>query len=368
MKVALIHDFLNVLGGAERVLKSLSKIYPEAPIYTLFVNRKNIGDFLSDKKIVTSSLQKKAEFLGFRNKYLLPFLAKAVEEFDFKDYDVVISSQSAWTKGIITKPETIHISYCHTPTRFLWTESSQYLNQHHLDPIRRYFVKKMLYRARIWDMLASDRVDYYLANSKITQKRIKKYYRQDSKVIYPPVNIEKFSPSLNKKDYFLIVSRLSPYKQIDLAVKAFNQLGLPLIIVGEGEQKKELQQMAKSNIKITGYLSDKEMVKYYQEARALIFPTFDEDFGLTPVEAQSCGTGVIAAGRGGSTETIIEGKTGEFFRKATPKSLIKAVERFINNEKKYKPDEIITQAEKFSENHFIKNIKEFVGNAYKKGI
>jgi hypothetical protein len=174
MKVAIAHDFLNSIGGAERVTLALSEMFPEAPIYTLFINPKITGDFFKNKKIITGSLQKKAEFLNFRPKYLLPFMPRAVEEFNFTGFEVVISSSSAWTKGILTKPETVHISYCHTPTRFLWTDTTEYLKQQRLGPIKKIIVKRMLSRLRLWDRLAADRVDYWITNSLVTKERIKK--------------------------------------------------------------------------------------------------------------------------------------------------------------------------------------------------
>lgn len=368
MKVAIAHDFLNVFGGAERVTLALSKIFPKAPIYTLFYNEKKVGEYFSGKKIITSSLQQKVKFLGFRHKYLLPLMPRAVEEFDFRDVDVVISSQSAWMKGIITKPETVHISYCHTPTRFLWTETESYLSQQGIGTFKKWLVLKMIFKIRLWDKLASDRVDYWIANSEFTRARIEKYYRKKATVIYPPVDISKFFKGDNKKDYFLIVSRLSSYKNISLAVDVFNELSLPLRIIGEGQDKIGLEKKAKSNIKFLGYQSDENVVKAYQEARVLIFPTFNEDFGLTPVEAMACGTPVIAAGQGGSKETVIEGQTGEFFYENNKKSLTKAVNRFIKNEKSYRIEDMKARAEEFSQDKFEENINNYVQNCFKKGI
>lgn len=367
MKVAIAHDFLNSIGGAERVTLALSEIFPEAPIYTLFSNPKETGDFFKDKKVITGNLQKKAELLGFRHKYLLPFMPQAVEQFNFSEFDVVISSQSAWMKGIITKPETVHISYCHTPTRFLWIDSQEYLKQQKLGPIKRYFVKRILNKLRIWDRVSADRVDYWIANSGLTASRIKKYYKKDAKVIYPPTDTDRFRYSNVKKDYFLLVSRLSPYKMAGLAVDAFNKLGLELIIIGEGSEKEELQKRAKSNIKFLGFQKDEDVLKYYSECRALIFPTFDEDFGLTPIEAMSCGKPVISAGRGGIKESIIEGVTGEFFNKEDPYYLAGAVKLFLSKENSYSPKKIREQALKFSKKIFTEKIKEFAEDKYKEG-
>lgn len=359
-RIAIAHDFLNSIGGAERVTLALSEIFPEAPIYTLFFNPKKTEKFFDKKNIITSGLQKKAEFLGFRHKYLLPFMPQAAEQFNFSKFDVVISSQSAWMKGILTKPETIHISYCHTPTRFLWIDSQEYLKQQKLGFIKRYAVRKMLNKLRIWDRVSADRVDYWIANSGLTAKRIKKYYKKDAEVIYPPTDTDRFRYSNVKNDYFLLVSRLSPYKMVGLAVDAFNKLGLELIIIGEGSEKEELQRRAKSNIKFLGFQKDEDILKYYSECRALIFPTFDEDFGLTPVEAMSCGKPVISAGRGGAKESIIEGVTGEFFNKEDPYYLAGAVKFFLSKENSYSPKKIREQALKFDKKVFEEKIKKFV--------
>ena len=364
MKIAIAHDFLNTFGGAERVALALSEVFPEAPIFTLFINQKRIGSLFKDKKIITSSLQKKLELLNFRHKYFLSSMSQAVEEFNFSDFDVVISSSSAWMKGILTKPDTLHICYCHTPTRFLWTESGAYLKQHNLGFFRKIIVNRILSSLRIWDRLAADRVDYWLAISNVTRERIKKYYKKDAEVIYPPVDTSSFNISKTKKDFFLVVSRLSAYKMVDLAIDAFNKLGLNLVIIGDGEERKKLEKKARGNIKFLGFMNDSEILKYYKECRAFIFPTFDEDFGLTPIEAMACGKTVIAAGRGGTKETIIEGVTGEFFNKEDPDYLVGTIKLFLDKEKNYKPWEIRKQALKFDKKIFAEKIKKLVEEKY----
>ncbi len=364
MKVAIAHDFLNQYGGAEKVTLSLAEIFREAPIFTLFCNWQKAGRLFHNKKIITSSLQKKAEFLNFRHKYLLPFMPQAVEELDFSQFDVVISSSSSWIKGILTKPETVHISYCHTPTRFLWIDFAEYLRQQNLGFFLKGIANRILEKARIWDKVAADRVDYWVANSNLTKERIRKYYQKESQVVYPSVDTEKFALSKVKKDYFLIVSRLSPYKMVDLAVDAFNDLGLKLVVIGEGSQKQELIKKAKNNITFLGFLPEKEVLKYYKECRAFIFPSFNEDFGLTPIEAMSCGKPVVAAGKGGSRETVVEGETGEFFNEPSCQSLKGAINRFIRDEKKFKPEKIREHALKFDEKVFKQKIKNFIEEKY----
>ncbi len=358
MKVALIHDFLNQIGGAEKVLMSLNEIYPSAPIYTLFYDKKKLSGAFDNLNIITSPTIPK--FLTRRHKYLLPFLPQGIEQFDLSDFDVVISSNNAYAKGVITQPHTVHICYCHAPMRFVWDWHSKYLAEQKIGRIRKAFVIPILNYIRLWDKISSFRPDYFITNSKNTQKRIKKYYMRDSKVIYPPVDVKKFKKRKNNEGYFLIVSRLSPYKNVEVAIQAFNKLKLRLVIIGEGSQKKYLQKIAKENIDFLGFQSDDAVSEYYQNCRAFIFPTFDEDFGITPVEAMASGKPVIAAGRGGTQESIIAGKTGEFFQENTPESLTKAVNKFLSKEKQYNLDVIRHQAEKFSKEIFKKNIQNFV--------
>ncbi len=358
MKVALIHDYLNQIGGAEKVLMTLHELYPKSPIYTLFYDKKKLKGAFDNLDIITSPTIPK--FLIKRHKYLLPFLPQGIEQFNLSDFDIVISSSNAYAKGVITQSKTVHICYCHAPMRFVWDWHSKYLKEQKIGKIKKIFVIPILNYIRLWDKISSGRPDYFIANSKNTQKRIKKYYGKNSKVIYPPVDVKRFKTSKNNENYFLIVSRLSPYKNIEIAIKAFNKLKLRLVIIGKGSQEKYLQKIAEDNIDFLGFQSDEAISEYYQNCRAFVFPTFDEDFGITPVEAMASGKPVIAAGRGGTQESIIEGITGEFFKDNTPESLIFAVNKFIMNEKKYNLFEIRKQAEKFSKEKFKENIQNFV--------
>lgn len=364
MRVVLAHDFLNQIGGAERVLKTFEEIYPSSFIYTLFYDEDFLKKYFNEKKIISSFLQKR-KFLIKRYKYLLPFLPLAVESLNFEDCDIVLSSTTAWMKGIITKPDVCHICYCHSPTRFLWDWSHKYIQEQKLKKFKKTFLIPILTYLRLWDFSAAQRVDYFITNSKNTQKRIKKYYRRESEVIYPPVDIEKFKVLKKHEDYFLVVSRFSPYKNVELAIKTFNKLPFPLIVIGEGFQKEELQKMARKNIIFAETKSDQDLADFYARARAFIFPTFEEDFGLTCVEAMAAGRPVIAAGRGGARESVIEGLTGEFFEENSEVSLKKAVEKFIKNEKNYSPLKIRKQAEKFDKEIFKKKIKLFIEKTYK---
>lgn len=301
-------------------------------------------------------------------------MAIAPETFDLGDFDLVISSSSSFAKGIIVKPKTTHICYCHTPTRFLWDWHYEYLKENRMGLFKKIFILPALHYLRLWDKSAADRVDYLIANSRFTQKRIKKFYRRDADIIYPPVDTNKFSArgavpasgwgsaaggKVKEKDYFLIVSRLSPYKKIDAAIEAFNKLDWPLLIAGEGEQEKYLKKIAGKSIKFLGFLEEDEIGGYYQNAKALIFPG-EDDFGITPVEAMASGVPVIALRRGGVPESVIEGVTGEFFDYSVPPLIADAVMRFVSKESGFKKDLIRKQAENFSRQKFEKEIKEYV--------
>jgi len=384
LKVALVHDFLVNFGGAERVLEVMSEMYPEAPIYTLLYDQEGMHGHFKNKDIRASFLQKFPKFLRKKPKWLLPFLPTAPETIDLRDFDLVISSSGAWSKGIITRLNTIHISYLHSPMRFVWDMNEEYLKEKESSNSIKIFSRFFLNYLRIWDKVAADRPDYLIANSKYTQERIKKYYGKESVVIYPPCvdfefpisnfdsnnnfensNLEidsKFDPPTGEQNSksFLVVSRLSPYKKIDAVVEAFNKLGLPLIIIGEGKQKNYLQKIANRNIKILGWQSDKKIKKYYTNARAFIFAGVD-DFGIAPVEAMSHGVPVLAIRKGGILETVEEGKTGEFFNAATPEIIADCVRRFMENEKKYDKRVIIMErAKRFSKDKFIEEFGDYI--------
>lgn len=379
-KIAIVHDFLTYFGGAEQVLMSLHNLYPEAPIYTLLYDKDKMKQYFPEAKIRVSFLNKLPRFLRKRKKFLLPLMPTAVETFDLRDFDIVISSSSSFAKGIITKPKTTHISYCHTPTRFLWDWHLNYLKENKISGIKKVLILPILHYMRMWDKAASERVDYFIANSKNTAKRIKKFYGMKSEVIYPPCDVrdivESKSQDLQKsftqenganingtmessKSYFLIVSRLSPYKKIDIAVSAFNKLDLPLIIIGEGEDRKRLENMAEKNIKFLGFQSTEKLAEYYQNCQAFIFPG-EDDFGITAVEAMSYGKPVLAFRRGGLKETVVEGETGEFFDDAISEILADGVRRLKNNYEKYNSVKIKNQANKFSREKFEHSIKKFV--------
>ncbi len=356
MKIALVHDYLIRFGGAERVFLNLYKIFPQAEIFTILYDEKKMGRYFPNAKINTSFLQN-FPFSLKKHRLLAPFMPTAVESLDLRDFDLIISSSSSFTKGLIIRPNAIHICYCHNPARFLWDYASQY------DGGPAFFKKLLFHYLRIWDRSAADRVDYFIANSKTTAGRIKKFYNREAKVIYPAVN-KKTSHSemhglITPKQYFLIVSQLTPYKRIDLAIDVFNKLELPLVIIGQGRDRKRLQKMAKQNVKFLGWQSDKTVRRYFQNCTAFIFPG-EDDFGMAPVEAMLFGKPVLAYRKGGVTETVLEGISGEFFDDLATESLADGVRRLTMNIHNYSPLVIKKIGEKFSQEKFEKAIKEFV--------
>jgi glycosyltransferase involved in cell wall biosynthesis len=347
MKIAIIHDYLASYGGSEKTFKVLSEIFPEAELYTLFYDKNLKKKMFPGKIIYTSFLQKFPSFFKKHYQWLLPLLPIAAETIDLRNYDIVISSNHSFVKGIITRPKTTHICYCYSPTRYLWDKSRRNILLH-------YF--------RVWDRHASERVDEFIACSKTVQNRIKKYYKRDSVVIYPPVEAVKETQDskLNTSgEFYLIVSQLRKYKRIDIAVEAFNKLGLKLVIIGEGPEKGKLKRMANKNIKFLGFQPQEVVDKYYRDCTAFIFPT-EDDFGIAPVEAMAYGKPVLAYRKGGATETIIEGKTGEFFDYQNSAILADGIRRLRLNLKNYNPQFISRHVEKFSKQRFEKEIKEYI--------
>lgn len=342
----------------------LAEIFPEAPIYTLLCDYEKWSKIFPKERVRVSSLGKLPGFLQERRRWLLPFLPLAAENINLRDFDLVISSSAGFAKGIITNSSTVHISYCHTPTRFLWDLYHFYIGSSQFG-----FLKKpLLHWLRLWDLAAAARVDYFIVNSKNTSRRIKKYYGRESEIIYPPVDLNSFTSEsfagekwrVPLGDYFLVVSRLISYKRIDLTVKAFNKIGLPLIIIGEGPERRRLEKMAAKNIKFLGPYYGEIKNFYLKYCKAFIFPG-DEDFGIAPVEAMMFGRPVLAFRSGGLLETVIEGKTGEFFDEASPESLIAGLRKIEANIKNYDSEFIKNHAKKFGKERFVREIKEFIG-------
>jgi len=364
MKIAIVTDFLCKLGGAERVVKVLLDMYPEADIYTLLYDEEKVGKIFPAKKVTESKLAKWPNFLKKRHKYLFPFMPQFMEGFDLSEYDLVISSSSAYAHGVITNLETTHLVYCHSPMRYVWDYTHKYLQEQNLNFINRAVARYLLKGVRQWDFLASKRPDTYIANSQHVAKRIQKYYRKESTVVYPPVDTSRFKVQKYHEDYFLIVSTLTPYKKIDQAIRLFNKINKKLVIIGDGPARTALQSLANDNVDFLGFQSDKDVTEYMQNCQALIFPG-EEDFGITPVEAMACGKPVLAYRKGGLIETVVEGETGEFFDEETVESMEDGLGRLLLNYKFYKPREIRKHAEKFSEKIFKKNIEKVVKEAMK---
>jgi len=367
MKIALVCDFLTKFGGAQQVLLAMHELYPEAPIHCLLYDEKGTMNKFANAKIVPSGLQKSV--LHKRPKFLLPKFASAVEEFDLSQYDVVISSSDSFAHGVITKPATFHLCYCHTPMRYAWDWANEYLAENNIGfGLKGIAVRNIIHNLRIWDRVAADRVDHFLANSENVRTRIAKYYRTESEVLFPPVDLEGIKPSGKPhEDYYLIVSRIEPYKKIKLAVEAFKDLKQKLVIVGEGSDLDHLKSIASDNIEFVGPKYDQELYTYFQNAKAFIFPG-EDDFGITPVESMAAGRPVSAFRKGGTLETVIEGKTGVFFDESTAESLKKSVVQLEEHYDDFSPEACRKQAELFSKKSFQSALKKAVDEGYSKHL
>lgn len=358
MKTALVHDWLVSIAGGEKVLKSIYEIFP-SPIFTLLMNEKIFNKtFLENASVKTSVIQK----FPFKNKLYqkyLPFFPFAIEQLDLSEYDVIISSSHCVAKGILTNSEQLHICYCHTPMRYAWDLYFQYLNESNLKKgIKGRIAQMILHYLRMWDISTSNRVDEFIANSCFVAKRIKKLYNKEAKVIYPPVDVNFFDANYNKENFYLTASRFVPYKKIDLIVEAFSKMqDKRLVVIGDGPEMKKIKSKATKNIEILGYQNNEILQSYLQKAKAFIFAAI-EDFGILPVEAQACATPVICFSKGGSKETVVNGKTGLLFNEQTVQSIITATQEF--EKQKFDLYEIRKHALKFSEERFKKEFKEHV--------
>lgn len=355
MNIALVHDWLPFMGGAERVVTNFLEVFKGAPIYTSIYNRERLEGILRDSDIHGSFLQNIKSARKDHRKFL-PLMPTAFESFDLNKYDVILSSSSSCAKGIITKPSTCHICYCHSPMRYAWEFYYEYIEG--LSKLKKFIIKYIMNYMRIWDSASSNRVDYFIANSQNVANRIWKYYKRECVVICPPVRSKFFEIGENKSDYFLIVSRLQEYKRVDLAIDTFNDLKLPLIIIGDGPMRDKLvKRVTSNNIKFLGRQSNEVIKKYYSEAKGFLFPG-EEDFGITPLEAQASGTPVIAFKKGGALETVVEDKTGVFFSEQTVSSMKDAIHRF--NKMSFNKQDIRSHAESFDEEIFKDKIRDFV--------
>lgn len=360
-KIALVHDFLVYYGGAEKTLITIDSLFPDAPVFVLLKERKIAERYFPNKKVQTSFLGKWPRFFQKHHKFLLPFMPTAIETFNLRQFDLVISSSSAFAKGIVLKPKTKHVCYMHCPMRYVWDWNHEYMQERKLKGKARLFTRMFLSYLRIWDRASAERVDFFVANSNFTAQRIKKYYRRESHVIYPPVDVKKFSPTKENAGYFLTVGRLSEYKRVRLIVRVFQKMKLPLVIVGEGRQKKELEEIAKKSplIKVLGWVPEEKLPKLYENAKAFVCAS-EDDFNITAVEAMAAGKPVIALRKGGVTETVEEGITGEFFDEPVSEKLAECIRRFNEKERSYDFERIRLQAEKFSEERFKREFEEYI--------
>ncbi len=360
MKIAIIHEFLCSVGGAEKVLQALLKIYPQADVYSLLAEDEVVKK-LQIKNLHRSALHKLPGFLRRRTKFWLPFFPYLVEDFDLNEYDLVISSSNSFAHGVLTRPECLHVCYYHSPMRYVWDSYFSYLKDMNLNFFVQYFAKKILYKIRNWDFIASFRPDYRIANSQTVAQRILKYYNKSTdKVIFPPVEIarQNFNPA-KRQDYYVIIARLSLYKRIDQAILACNQLKLKLKIAGTGKDLARLQGLASSQIEFLGEITEAQKFDLLKNAKAFLFPGID-DFGIAPVEAMSTGTPVIAFQKGGASETVIHKQSGILYPEQTVAGLSKAMQEFEAMQAKFKPELIYKQAEQFGQQRFEKEFKHFI--------
>jgi glycosyltransferase involved in cell wall biosynthesis len=356
LKVAIVHDWLNQVGGAEGVLEALKQLFPDAPIYTsIYWPEKMPAAYRAWD--IRCSFMNRLPGIKRHHQPFLPLYPLAFESLDLSGFDLVISNKSGFCHGVITPPETLHLCYCLTPTRYVW-DFRTYVGREGVGRWGRAALAPVLNYLRLWDRQAADRVDDFVSISAAVRSRVAKYYRRDSVVIYPPVNVERLAPSADHDDYFLIVSRLIPYKRIDLAVQAFNELGLPLVVVGEGRDRERLQAMARANVTFLGRLPQEDVQLRLSRCRAFVFPGL-EDFGIAPVEAIAAGRPVIAFAGGGALDTVREGVSGAFFSPQTPEALVEVVRAFddglYENSRR-----IAVEAQRFSTTVFQERFMAFV--------
>ncbi|MCQ2009526.1 glycosyltransferase family 4 protein [Sporolactobacillus sp. STSJ-5] len=365
MKIAIVHEWFVSYAGSEKVVEQLINVFPEADLFSIvdFMPPEKRG-FLHGKKVTTSFIQK-LPFAKKKFRNYLSLMPLAVEQFDLSDYDIIISSSHAVAKGVITGPDQIHISYVHSPIRYAWDLQWQYLKESNLENgLKSWIVRYILHKIRLWDSRTANGVDFFVANSKYIGRRIWKIYRRKSEVIYPPVDIESFPLQVNKKNFYVTASRIVPYKKVETIVEAFNEMpDKRLVVIGDGPGYERVKNLAKPNIEIMGYQDFSVLKSYLQEAKAFIFAS-EEDFGITPVEAQACGTPVIAYGRGGALESVrsIDGErpTGIFFDKQTPDAIISAVKKFEELIDVFDPLMCRKNAERFTVQKFRNRIKTYI--------
>ena len=365
MKKALIHDWFSTYAGAEKCVESFTDIWDDFEIYSLidFLSDADRNKILKGKRAHTSFIQR-LPFAKDKYRNYLPLFPLAIEQFDLSGYDVVLSSSHAVAKGVLTHSNQLHIAYVHTPIRYAWDLYHQYLRESGLDRgLKGMLAKYFLHKIRIWDASTTNRVDYYIANSRYIARRIKKTYGKPSDVIYPPVDVDKFTLREAKEELYLTASRMVPYKKIDLIVEAFSQTDKKLLVIGDGPDMAKIKSKAGKNVELLGFADDETMADLMGRAKAFVFAA-EEDFGITPVEAQACGTPVICFGRGGARETVLDGESGLYFMEQNTKELLAAVAKFEQNYDKFEPAKIRENSLKFSRARFEAEIKSYVEKKY----
>lgn len=360
MKVAIVHDYLNQYGGAEKILEVVHEIFPQAPIFTSIFLPENLSPIFSTLDVRMSFLQKFPFLEKHFKKYLILYPC-AMESLDLSGFDLIFSTSSAFAKGIRVPEKARHICYCYTPMRFVWDRENYFLKEA-IHPIYRWALPLALSYLKKWDLETNARVDHFVAVSDHIRKRIERCYIRSADVIYPPVVTSQFKLSPKTEDYFLVVSRLNPYKRIDLVIEVFNRLSLPLIVIGTGPQEAILRKMAESNVTFLGKVSEEVLIEKLSRCRAFIFPG-EEDFGIAPIEAMASGRPVIAYARGGALETVVDGVTGLFFKKQTINDLIDAIHRFEKIE--FNRHAIRRHAQQFDKEIFQEKIRSFINDKFR---
>jgi len=365
--IAFVHDWLVDWGGAENVLSALLELFPAAPIYTLVYNQEgSCKTLVQGHQVYTSFLQKipnaKKHYRSF-----LPLMPLAIEQFDLSSFDIIISSSHAVAKGVITGPDQLHICYIHSPIRYAWDLQHQYLREAGLvRGIKSVLARLFLHYIRNWDVGTANRVNSFVANSGFIKRRVMKVYHRSADVIYPPVDIDVFEECSDKDEYYLAASRMVPYKKLDIIIKAFRAMpDKKLIIVGDGPDRKKLESIKPPNVDMLGYLERKDLIDYLQRAKAFIFAA-EEDFGILPVEAQACGTPVIAYGKGGALETVINGKTGLFFMEQSTENILTAILKFEDKEVFFSSTVIRENSIRFGKPRFKEQFLNFVNQEWEK--
>lgn len=361
MKVALVHEWLTVIGGSENVFKEIASLYPDADIFTLVAIDKTVKKLgLQNHKIHTSFIQN-LPFGKTKYRNYLPFFPYAIEQFDLSAYDLIISSSHAVAKGALTNSNQIHVCYCHSPIRYAWDLYHQYIKEAGLSRgLKGFFAKYVLHNIRQWDIISANRVDHYISNSNYIGKRIKKIYGRDSVTIYPNVATTDFDISTARDDYYFTCSRFVPYKKIDLIVKSFAKMpDKTLYVIGDGPDFQKVKKIASPNVHLLGYQPFDVLKSYMAKAKAFVFAA-EEDFGIIPVEAQASGTPVIAYGKGGSLETVIDGKTGVFFFEQSIPAVVNAVQYFEENISKFDNTQIAAHASTFATDRFLKQFSSYL--------